>query len=292
MGRALVRELATEHTLVGVDTVPGPESCSSIQGDLADPSVLRAAFAHGCDAVIHLATVPGGAAELNPRLAKQINVDASMALIDAAAAAGRRPRFIFASSIAVFGDPLPASVDDSTPVAPRLVYGAHKAMLETWIASQSRRAAIDGVSLRLPGIIARPRGPSGMKSAFMSEVFHALKRGERFISPVSPAATMWLMSVRQLGENIRHALTVNPAWWPEQRAITLPALRVTMADLASEIRGACASDPTLLGYAPDAALEAAFGSLPPLQTACADRLGFIHDQSLAQLVRSGLSTLQ
>ena len=151
VGRSLVQKLAGRHEIVAVDTHPvGIGAIEEVIGDLGDPSVLARAFARPCNAVIHLATVPGGAAERNPAEAKRVNIDATMALIDAAAASGGRPRFVFASSIAVFGDPLPPHVDDSTPLAPQMVYGAHKAMMETWISTQSRRGAIDGISLRLP----------------------------------------------------------------------------------------------------------------------------------------------
>ncbi len=110
VGRALVSELAGHHDLVLIDN--RLDGQPGIEGDLCDPATLERAFAGGCDAVVHLATVPGGATELDPLAAKRVNIDATMALVDAAAQAGQRPRFLFASSIAVFGDPLPPLVDD------------------------------------------------------------------------------------------------------------------------------------------------------------------------------------
>ena len=104
---------------------------------------------------------------------------------------------------------LPALVDDITPLRPQLVYGAHKAMTEQWLATLSRRGALDALSLRLPGIVARPPGPSGMKSAFMSDVFHALRVGKPFTSPVAADATMWLMSVETVVAALLHALTLD-----------------------------------------------------------------------------------
>jgi len=284
VGRALTASLGSAHSVIAVDQhlngMPG------IAGDLADPAVLQAAFAHGCDAVVHLATVPGGAAELDPAQAKRVNVDGTMALIDAAAAAGHTPRFIFASSIAVFGDPMPASIDDTTPLAPRMLYGGHKAIMEEWIATQTRRGAISGLSLRFPGIVARPKTPSGMKSAFMSNVFHALKSGEQIELPVSPDATLWLMSLMCLVSNIEHALGITATG-----SVTLPAARMTLAALVAQIAVEAGADPTLATYAPDLALEAAFGRQPPLTTARADALGFRHDGDLTVLVASALNTL-
>lgn len=283
VGRTLIAALSDSNDVTAVDhRLFGIEG---IEGDIIDREIIARAFAGGCDAVVHLATVPGGAAELDPTLAKRVNVDATMALVVAAATTGTCPKFIFASSIAVFGDPLPLTVDDGTPIAPRMIYGAHKAMMEEWIASQSRRGAITGLSLRLPGILARPEAPSGMKSAFMSNLFHALKAGDAFVAPVSPDATMWLMSAHRIAQNIIHALTLNG----EALTITLPALRVRFADLVAEIAQQTGNDVRLVSYAPDAALEAAFGKQPPLTTPKADSLGFAHDGSLRTLVASALS---
>ena len=286
VGRALIAALPDDCKVVAVDhRLNGIEG---IEGDIADPEILSQVFASGCDAIVHLATVPGGAAELDPVLAKRVNIDASMALIDAAAANGSRPRFIFASSIAVFGDPMPPMVDDFTPVAPKMLYGAHKAMIEQWVATQTRRGAINGISLRLPGIVARPRTSSGMKSAFMSDVFHALKSGEAFTAPVSPDATMWIMSVGRIATNIVHALTTGEI----NQAVTLPALRIRFADLVAEIASQSGVPTELVSYAPDDTLEAAFGRLPPLTTPTANRLGFTHDGSLASLVATALSNIE
>jgi len=47
----------------------------------------------------------------------------------------------------------------------------------------------------------------------------------------------------------------------------------------------------LVSYAPDAALEAAFGAQPPLATPAAEKAGFAHDGDLASLVASALMTL-
>ena len=127
-----------------------------------------------------------------------------------------------------------------------------------------------------------------MKSAFMSDVFHELKAGNPFVSPVSERATMWLMSVDRLAANVRHALTCATA----TGAFTLPAVRTTMSSLVAEIAIQTGANASLVAYAPDAALEAAFGSQPPLETPCADSLGFAHDGSIAALLGCALKTSQ
>jgi D-erythronate 2-dehydrogenase len=263
-----------------------------VAGDISDASVRAEAFSDGCDALVHLATVPGGAAEADPAASRRVNVDAMYDLLDLAKAGGNRPRVVYASSIAVFGDPLPADgVDDATPLAPKMVYGGHKAMMEVAVAMMHHRGEIDGVSLRLPGILARPKGPSGMKSAFMSDLFHALRAGEAFTCPVSASATIWAQSVAQCTRNFVHALDFDSAAMPTTRVVTLPAQRVYMGALASEIARQCGVSSDLVSYAPNVALEAAFGAQPPLATPAADACGFAHDGDLASLVSRALAAI-
>jgi D-erythronate 2-dehydrogenase len=294
VGRELVaRLMARGEAVVGVDTQSAgfPSGAKAIVGDLGDPAVRAAALAGGCDALVHLATVPGGAAEADPAASRRINLDAMYDLLLEAAAASPGLRVVYASSIAVFGDPLPALVDDATPLSPKMIYGGHKAMMEHAVAMFSNRGLIDGVTVRLPGILARPKGPSGMKSAFMSDLFHALKAGEAFTCPVSAQGTIWAQSVARCADNFVHALGLDAALLPPTRAVTLPAQRLALGELAAEIARQCGVSQDLVTYRPDPALEAAFAAQPPLATPAAEQAGFAHDGDLATLVASALATL-
>ena len=295
VGKALVAHLAQG----GVEVLATDRACRGLaelgasrlfEGDICDAAVRGAALEHA-DAVIHLATVPGGAAEEDPELARRVNVDAAMALSWEFAAQRPDAPFVFASSIAVFGDPLPAMVDDETSLAPRMLYGAHKAMLETWLAMLSRRGQLSAISLRLPGIVARGGGPSGMKSAFISDLFHALASDRAIELPVSPDATTWLMSVRRVASCLAYAVGASCADLPDSRAVTLPAIRVRIGELVAEIARQFEADAGLVSFKPDAAIEQAFGRQPPLSTPMATRLGFEADGSIEQLVRSAIATL-
>lgn len=290
LGRTLA-PLLHDHEVVAVDLVTAPlegfAHVELVEGDICDPSIIGAAFAGGCDAVVHLATIPSGAAEVDPARAKAVNLDGSLAVLEAAAAHGERPRVVFASSIAALGDALPERVDDDTPLAPRLFYGAHKAMIETWVSTLTRRAAMDGVSLRFPGIVARPRAPSGMSSAFLSELFHGLHDGSGVTLPVGPDATSWLISAPAAANAVVHALSTRGPTGP----LTLPALHVRIGYLVAETARQLEADPSVVRYAPEPAIERGFGRYPPLVTPAADALGYVHDGSLEALVASVLETI-
>jgi nucleoside-diphosphate-sugar epimerase len=156
-------------------------------------------------------------------------------------------------------------------------------MVETALADALRRGDIEGIALRLPGIVARPPTHGGLKSAFISDLFWAVRDGKPYVLPVGPSATVWLMSAARAAANLVHALDV-----PSGPAITLPALRITIADLVATAAG---GRPTAIGYAPDPDLEAQFGRQPPLETPLADSLGFRHDGDLANLVISTWRTI-
>jgi D-erythronate 2-dehydrogenase len=295
VGRQLVRRLISAgHSVVAIDSQAGgiPVGARAVAGDICSPEVRANAFRDGCKALVHLATVPGGAAEADPAASRRINIDAMYDLLEAAKASGTKPRVVYASSIAVFGDPLPSlGVDDATPLAPKMIYGGHKAMMETAVALMHHRGEIEGMSVRLPGILARPKGPSGMKSAFMSDLFHALRAGEPFTCPVSESATIWAQSVSRCADNFMHALQMDAGLMPVTRVVTLPALRISMGTLAQEIARQYGVSENLVSYAPNAALEAAFGAQPPLQTPAAEHAGFAHDGDLATLVASALDVI-
>lgn len=298
IGEAVVAALAADggYAVTATDAKPAPAECPEgvqyVAGDISDPALLTRLCSEKIDAVIHLATLPSGAAEKDPQMAKRINLDATMALAERVCDQASPPRVVFASSIAVYTTHDGEAVDDATPVAPELFYGAHKAMAEVWLAALTRRGAIDAVSLRLPGIVARPRAPSGMTSAFWSDLFHALGNGERFVSPVSAKATTWLLSRPRTVWNILNALEMDSAAMPESRALALPALRCAMKDLARAILNHAGQDEELISYAPSEGVERIFGRYPPLVTDTARMLGFRDDGDLETLVRTVFADIE
>ena len=131
-----------------------------------------------------------------------------------------------------------------------------------------------------------------MKSAFLSDVFHAMQAGERFIMPVSADATCWLTTVSCAASNFHHGLTVDAAGAPRERCVNLPTLRTRIGDLVSEIAEQTGQSSELVAYEPDEALEAAFGAQPPVTTECAYAMGFASDDDVQRLVARALASIQ
>ncbi len=301
VGSALVERLAAlrlpdrtvRPSIVAIDArlpLQLPPGVERAEGDLADTHVLDRVFGHPFDAFVHLAAIPGGAAEADHALGWRVNVDATVAILDRLARQEAPARFVFASSIAVFGAPLPpGKVDDETLPLPSMSYGAQKLMMEALIADLARRGKVEGLAVRLPGILARPRVKGGHMSAYMSDILHALRAGEEFVCPVAPDATSWFMSRSCCVDNLVHAVMLPGAAIGPRRTFNLPALRLSMRQL---VDGAAAhfgpQARTLVSFLPDQRLQALFGSYPPLSTPIADRLGFRHDGEASVLVARAL----
>ncbi|MGE5723494.1 MAG: NAD-dependent epimerase/dehydratase family protein [Sphingomonadales bacterium] len=271
-----------------VDRVQPQPPDGDFEAIAADLSRAGAAeeLARDADRVIHLAAVPSGASEADPALSRLVNLETSLRLIDALAARGSPARLVYASSIAVYGVPLPATeVDDDTPTRPSLTYGAHKLMVEIALADRVRRREIEGIAVRLPGIVARPKSADGFRSAFVSDIFWAVREGADYTLPVGPAATIWMMSALCCADNLIHAagMTVPP---DSPSAITLPALCVRMSDLVAQIAEATGGTTAGIRYDPVPLIERQFGSYPPLNAAAAERLGLRHDGSVDSMVRN------
>jgi nucleoside-diphosphate-sugar epimerase len=263
-------------------------------GSIADPALRARAYASPVDAVFHLASIPGGSAEKNYQLGRSINLDATLGLLEdlreVRASDGSAPRFVFASTVAVYGEHLPAVVYEATLPNPGLSYGAHKLAGEYLVADASRKGWVQGCSLRLPGVVARPGEGTGMMSAFMSLLFWKLAAGEALTVPVSPEGVAWWISVGACVDNLLHAATVDPARLNPRRSYQMPVLRLTVAELVAALAQRFGADRhDLVRYAPDPFIEKLFARYPPLLTPEAESLGLTHDGDIDQLITRAMA---
>src|SRR6185369_9148936 len=92
--------------------------------------------------------------------------DATRLLLERCRRLAMPPKFVFASSLAVFGGPLADPVPDDAPLTPQASYGTQKAIAELLIYDMTRKGFIDGRSLRLPTVTVRPGKPNRAASSF------------------------------------------------------------------------------------------------------------------------------
>jgi D-erythronate 2-dehydrogenase len=131
-----------------------PRGVTVRYADLTDPAAVDALITDVSPAaIIHLAAVIAPHCYSRHALAKKVNVDGTANLLAAATGQPSPPRFVQASSIAVYGPRNPHKITDvlsaDTPVNPYDIYGAHKVAAENLV----RESTLDWLILRLGGVL-------------------------------------------------------------------------------------------------------------------------------------------
>lgn len=237
-----------------------------VLGDIGDPALIEKLFERPVHRMFHLAGIVSGRAETDFALGKHVNLDATLALLERcreqAQRGGSVVRFVYASSIAVFGTPLPERIDDTTQPLPTLSYGTHKRVIELLIDDYSRRGFIDGRALRLSGVLPRPALPNGALSAFNSDLIREPLAGRDYVCPVGPDATLWLTTLRSTLHNLMSLADIDPRELGAQRGLTAPVLAVRVGDIVAALARIDPEAPARVTYQPQASLEAQFGRWP------------------------------
>src|SRR4029079_4910488 len=195
------------------------------------------------DVVYHLAAIVSGQAEAEFDLGMKVNVDATRALLEACRRLKKPPRFIFTSTVAVFGGPLPPVVPDSAAVTPQSSYGSAKAIDELLVNEYSRRGFIDGIVCRLPTIAVRPGAPNAAASSFVSGIIRRPLAGIDTVCPVPLDTRLWISSPDLVTANLVHAARLQTSDLESRRTVNLPGLSVTpgeMLDSLERVAGAAA----------------------------------------------------
>ena len=149
---------------------PHHDEVDTVLGDLCDPDAVARAL-DGCDAVLHLAAVADvDQVAKDPARADRVNVRGTQTLLDAARDANLS-RFVYASTIWVYGDAAgPEAVDEDAPLGlPKHVYTATKIAGEMYTTSYGELYGLEWTILRF-GIPYGPRArPTAVVPAFTAK---------------------------------------------------------------------------------------------------------------------------
>ena len=209
---------------------------TSVTGDLANPAVIARAVTPDTDALFHLAAVVSGQAEADFDTGMGVNLDATRALLERCRSLAAPPKFVFTSSLAVFGGPLPDPVPDDAPLTPQTSYGMQKAIGELLVYDMTRKGFIDGRSLRLPTITVRPGKPNRAASSFASSIIREPLSGIDADCPVARTTKAWVQSPRAVIDNliIGHEAPANA--FAHTRSINVPGVCVSVGDMVNALR--------------------------------------------------------
>jgi D-erythronate 2-dehydrogenase len=308
LGSRLARELlaAGELEVAGttrplsrvilIDQVPVPADLAAdgrvrmLEADLADSPATLA----GADVVFHLAAAVSGECEADFDLGLRANLRATESLLASCRALGTGPVVVFASSLAVFGGsaedgeyPLPAVIEDQTLPDPQTSYGTQKFMSELLLADYTRKGFLRGRAVRLATVSVRPGRPNAAASGFLSSIIREPLAGQRAICPVAPDTEAALASPAKAIAALRRAAAA-PVWG--RRAVTMPALTVTVAEMVAALERAAPGASALIEWVPDPVIAAIVATWPArIRADRAVRLGLTPDPDYDSVIRAHLS---
>lgn len=184
-----------------------------VVGDILDNKLLETlGTEYEIDTIFHLAALLSTSSEFHPENAHRVNVQGTINLlklsIDEGALRGQPVKFIYASSIAVFGMPdletktAAGRVQEEQYLAPITMYGCNKLYCEhlgRYYAdhykqlSASRTTGVDFRCVRFPGLISAVTVPTGGTSDYAPEMLHAAAQGKPYASFVREDTTIPFM---------------------------------------------------------------------------------------------------
>lgn len=272
------------------------DQLETVAADLSEPDVARKLIASRPDMVFHLAAIVSGEAELDFEKGYAINLDGTRYLFEAIRAEASVepycPRVVFTSSIAVFGGPFPAAIEDDFFTTPRTSYGTQKAMCELLLNDYSRRGFFEGIGIRLPTICIRPGAPNKAASGFFSNILREPLVGREALLPVEENVRHWFASPRAAVGFLIHAATIDLAKVGYRRVLNMPGLSATVGEQIEALRRVAGEKAVrLIRREPDPLVAEIVknwpGSFTPTR---ALELGFVAESSFDEIIRIHIET--
>ncbi len=228
---------------------------ASISGDILDQNLLqRLVGEFEIHAIYHLAALLSTRAEYTPDTAHRVNVEGTLNLLklayEQARWHGQTVRFLFPSSIAVYGLPSVAEKERAGRVReidwnfPTTMYGCNKAYCEMLgryfclhyrqLAANRSAGAVDFRSLRFPGLISAVTMPTGGTSDYAVEMIHAAAQGLEYDCFVLESARLPFMAMPDAIKALVQ-LAEAPAERLRQRVYNITSFSLSAAQLRDRV---------------------------------------------------------
>jgi nucleoside-diphosphate-sugar epimerase len=295
---ALLRDTRLEDaTVVAADLAPCPIEDPRVDlrvGSVADAAFVRSLVDADVAVVCHLAAVLSGQSEAEFDLGMRVNVDATRDLLEACRRLARPPRFVFSSTTAVFGGPLPPLVPEDMAVRPQSSYGIEKAIAEHLVSEYSRRGYVDGVACRVPTVCVRPGAPNSAVSSFVSGIIREPLAGVEAVCPVPLDLPLWITSPDVVIANLAHAVWLDRRDLEGRPVVNLPGLSVTAAEMLDALERLGGREARArVRCEEDARIAAIVRTWPAgIDVSRALSLGFVRDRDVVAVVQQYLDLVR
>ncbi len=263
-----------------------------LHGDISNGSILKRLADWKPDSIFHLAAILTSAAEREPAHALAVNVSGLAQLVSVLSSKSNPPKFIYPSSIAVFGGELPDVVNDDWAHRPQTNYGTHKAIAELMIGDAARGGNIDGRALRLPIVLVHPGPPTASVSDRIASVVREAVAGREIVIPLRETACIPVVSVETAVANLIVLHNLDVKRLNGVMVINQPALTISMSEIVASLRVELNSKILNAQFKPDSALEDIVASWPKrFVSHRANALGISADKNFDKIVRHYITSL-
>lgn len=181
IGTHLCEHLLDEgHKVRIVDIVPPKMGLNAefVRASVLDALRLKKVL-DGADGVVHLAALIDVAASVSdPYVDFSVNAEGTMNVLEAARRAGVK-KVAFASSAAVYGNPVRLPVDEEHPTEPLSPYGASKLAAEKYVLLYNSLYGMENTSLRLFNVYGEGQNPASPYSGVITKFADALVEGAK-----------------------------------------------------------------------------------------------------------------
>ena len=169
---------------------------------------------------------------------------------------------------------------------PQSSYGVQKVVGEQLLADYTRKGFLRGRAIRLMTVSVRPGRPNAAASGFLSGIIREPLAGLRAVCPVDPQTEVALASPARAIDGLLCAAASSETAWGGRSPVNLPALTVTVADMAAALgRVAGPQASALIDWVPDPAVAAIVTSWPArFRSERATRLGLRPDPDFDSVI--------
>jgi nucleoside-diphosphate-sugar epimerase len=265
MGHTLLAMLAAVHhgsrEIIAMDLRDLPKESAghvarSYSGDVSDSAFIESiGLKHEVSEVWHLAALLSTRGEKSPELALKVNVMGSANLLklaaDSAARRGASVKFMFPSTIAIYGVPTleakraAGRITEEQCLEPITMYGVNKRAVEEMgryyarhyrlLAADRMDCAVDFRSIRFPGIISADTVPTGGTSDYGPEMLHSAAQGKPYACFVRPDARIPFMTMPDAVRSLME-LAEAPREKLSRLVYNVSAFAPSAAEIAGKVR--------------------------------------------------------
>jgi nucleoside-diphosphate-sugar epimerase len=229
----------------------------TITGDILDNELINLLLnEYEIDTIFHLAALLSTHSEFNPEMAHRVNVQGTINLLKLAIEQGRSrghpTRFIYPSSIAVYGLPdletkgTAGAVEENQYLYPTTMYGCNKLYCEhlgRYYAeyyqqlSAAQSVGVDFRCVRFPGLISAKTIPTGGTSDYAPEMIHAAAQNKPYSSFVREDVRIPFMA---MPDAIKALTLLSEAPWDalDHYVYNVGSFSLTAGEVADRVRSA------------------------------------------------------